>query len=60
MAIQLRNHVAKLSRWVKDKSMPLPTTDPHKWHSLVKRLAGKTTPSDVGVLEEHGMLLLPL
>jgi len=33
------------------------TTDPHKWHSSAKRLAGKATTRDLRVVKEYGTLL---
>ncbi|XP_065564321.1 uncharacterized protein LOC136029743 [Artemia franciscana] len=43
-------------QYVRDKITPLLTIDPHKWHSSVKRLTGKTTLRDLRLLKEDGTL----
>ncbi|XP_065582576.1 uncharacterized protein LOC136041749 [Artemia franciscana] len=58
---KLRNHIVKLNKrakrqYVRDKITPLLTIDPHKWHSSVKRLTGKTTLRDLRLLKEDGTL----
>ena len=58
---KLRNHIVKLKKcakrqYVRDKITPLLTIDPHKWHSSVKRLTGKTTLRDLRLLKEDGTL----
>ena len=57
----LHNHIVKLNKctkrqYVRDKITPLLTIDPHKWHSSVKRLTGKTTLRDLRLLKEDGTL----
>ena len=41
---------------MRDKITPLIIIDPHKWHSSVKRLTGKTTLRDLMLLKEDGTL----
>lgn len=60
-AASLRNRIVKLNRlaqrqYVKEKITPLLHTDPHKWHSSVKTLAGKSTPKDLRLLKDDGTL----